>query len=176
MAGGRTHRWEIGAAWEASVAVTAAAYDVPAELIAAPSRGRGPRPPQQVWSAKKMAVHLTVIIADCDYASLARRLGLHRDTVASHCADMREAAADSELNEISAVALERLARFRLQQIGSQRIDALRAHLAMMSEALGELSEIGGAFGVAPFAVSSDGPPTTHPTDFEAAKKNVVRAA
>lgn len=165
MTGGLNRKWDIQAAWDAATAVTAMAFDVPAEIIAAPSRGRGPRPPRNVWTAKKMAVHLAVIIADCDYASLGRHLGLHRDTVASHCADMREASGESDLNEVSAVALERLARFRLQSLAAQRLEGLRAQMAMMEATLCELNALGSAGlpALSGALFSSDDHPTFHPT-------------
>lgn len=98
--------------WEAAVAVTASAYGVDAALIAAPSRGRGPRPPAHIWQAKKMAVHLAVIVADQGYKALAVELGMHKDTVCSHCADMRTVAeTDQDLEDLS-VGLERAVRLR----------------------------------------------------------------
>jgi hypothetical protein len=158
MSGGLVRKWDIAAAWDAAVATSASAFDVPAALIAAPSRGRGPRPPQSIWTAKKMAVHLTVIIADCDYASLGRFLGLHRDTVASHCADMREAAAGCDWSEIQAVALERTARLRTEQISSERTDALRAQVALMDDTLAQLNAA-----CRPYSAHPTLRPTTHPT-------------
>ena len=68
--------WKITDAWTAAATVTAAAYGVPAALITAPSRGRGPRPATAVQLPKKMAVYLAVVLAGCDYAALGRAIGL----------------------------------------------------------------------------------------------------
>lgn len=108
--------WPMAAAWSAAVEVTAVAYGVPPEVIAAESRGRGPRPPREVWQAKKMAVHLAIVLGQCDYAALGRQIGLHRDTVASHCAWVR----DSEDEGVGALAtsLQCLAANRLALSGT----------------------------------------------------------
>lgn len=106
--------WDMMAAWSVAADVAGAAYGVPAALITSPSRGRGPRPPRAVWAAKKMAVHLAVVLSDCDYAALGRRLGLHKDTVASHCAAIREACAACDQVEALSGALEVAAQHRLR--------------------------------------------------------------
>lgn len=147
----------IQAAWEAAVAVTANAYGVDAELIRAQSRGRGPRPPSEIWEPRKMAVHLAIIIADCSYASLGRVIGLHRDTVASHCAEMRDHILGEARAETASVALEKLARARLSTEVVQRIDAMRAQLAMLEETAGDL------VAMRPFGLSTDDLPTKSPT-------------
>ena len=102
--------WKITDAWTAAATVTAAAYGVPAALITAPSRGRGPRPATAVQLPKKMAVYLAVVLAGCDYAALGRAIGLHRDTVASHCAWMRHASAEDHELGVLIAALEISAR------------------------------------------------------------------
>lgn len=114
----RSHGFPTADAWDAVVAVTAPAYGVAAEILGAPSRGRGPRPPKEVWSARKMAVHLGVAVAGCDYAELGRHVGLHRDTVAGHCALMRAACADDDDMQVLARGLELAARTRLLAAGA----------------------------------------------------------
>lgn len=141
MAGG-VIRWPIGPAWSAAAQVSANAYGVQAPEITAPSRGRGPRPPQSVWAAKKMAVHLTVILTGADYACVGRHIGLHRDTVASHCAAMRQEASESDVIEVSAQALEQIARGLLERQVHGQIEAVRAHLAMLEASVGELHGAG----------------------------------
>jgi hypothetical protein len=91
--------WPMDAAWDAAVEVCAVGYGVAVDVIRAESRGRGPRPPRDTWQAKKMAVHLTVSLTNCDYAALGRAVGLHKDTIASHCAGIREAMAEDEAVE-----------------------------------------------------------------------------
>lgn len=155
MAGGLTKKWSMAQAWAASVEVTAAAYDADPRDVAVQSRGRGPRPFKKVWEARKIAVYLAVVLSDCGYAELGRLIGLHRDTVASHCADVRE-AADVDRDEVSLVALEAMARGRLGQFDRQRIDAMRAQLALLENVTGDLPLR---------TISSDSRPTLHPTDF-----------
>lgn len=113
MAGGAVRKWDIGEAWDVAVTVTAAAYGIAPEMLRAESRGRGPRPPKEAWLPKKMAVHLTVVLSGSDYAELARLTGLHRDTVASHCASVRELCAsdldaDVQAEGLLAFAVKRL--------------------------------------------------------------------
>lgn len=104
-------RPQILAAWRVAVEVAAQAYYVPPQAIRAPSRGRGPKPPAPVCEAKKVAIYLTVILVDgLQYAELAALIGLHKDTVSSHCAWAREA---DHLEEKIA-ALELLGRARIK--------------------------------------------------------------
>jgi hypothetical protein len=49
-----------------------------------------------VREPKKLALYVAVTLAGCDYASLSRHVGLHRDTVTSHCAEVRELCAADE--------------------------------------------------------------------------------
>lgn len=84
----------INLAWEAAVHVTAGAYRVDVGVLGAPGRGRGPRPPRDLWLPRKIAVYVAVLVADRDYAELGRHIGLSRDTVSSHCAEMRRACDD----------------------------------------------------------------------------------
>lgn len=112
MAGGLLRKFDLDAAWDAAVSVTATAYRVDGELISAASRGRGPRPPQAIWEAKKMAVFLVVVVSGQDYASVGRHIGLHRDTVASHCAGVRERCATDGDIETRAEALTEAALHR----------------------------------------------------------------
>ena len=60
-----------------------------------------------------MAVHVAVIVADCDYAELGRLIGLHKDTVASHCASVRDDCAISDQVERISELLVQLALVRL---------------------------------------------------------------
>ena len=162
-----TQRWDIGAAWEASAAICAATFNVPAVLITAPSRGRGPRPPANIWLAKKMAIHLAVVIADCGYAALGEKIGLHRDTVASHCAEIRAAAMKTERGELISTVLEFLARTRLQSLAEQQLATMRAQLAMLEATVRDFGQTGGdaapVIGFIQPAASSDIHPTLHPT-------------
>lgn len=107
-----TH-WPMDAAWASAAEVCAAAYRVSPEAILAPSRGRGPRPPADVWDAKKTAIYLTVVLSDCDYARVGRLIGLHKDTVSTHCAAVRNACADSADWEARVEGLALLAAHRL---------------------------------------------------------------
>lgn len=111
--GGYIQRCTICEAWDASVEVTAAAFAVDPELLRAESRGRGPRPPRAAWMAKKMAVHLAIVLAGCDYIALARLLRLHKDTVSSHCAAIRDACAGDDDFEQLSLSLEVCARLRI---------------------------------------------------------------
>lgn len=94
-------------AWQAAVAVTATAYGVDPALVSAPSRGRGPKPPPEIVEPKKVALYLTSMMTGCLYAELGRQVGLHKDTIASHCAELRErCAVDGEIEErVNALAL-----------------------------------------------------------------------
>jgi hypothetical protein len=152
------NRWSAIQGWEAAVTVTAAAYAIEPALLKAPSRGRGPRPPACVWEAKKMAVHLAVLVSGCDYAALGRELGLHRDTVASHCAEMRQRAAEDEYIETASQTLELLVRTTLERKAIGSLVASRAHLALFEEITRELIT------VMPLPPSSDPHPTAHPTE------------
>lgn len=111
-----THRWPIGDAWEAACEVTALTMGVDVDALRAPSRGRGPRPPKAAWMAKKMAVHVAVVLAECDYAVLGRLIGLHRDTIASHCAAIREACAGDDREDLRSEMLVGAASFRLEAL------------------------------------------------------------
>lgn len=102
MAGGHAHDepvvWPLEPAWDVAVKAVSAAYRVDPNSITAESRGRGPRPPEAIREPKKVAIYLAVTLTGCDYAALGRHVGLHKDTVTSHCAWAREACAgDAEL-------------------------------------------------------------------------------
>ncbi|HUO21693.1 MAG TPA: hypothetical protein VMU59_04190 [Caulobacteraceae bacterium] len=154
------HKWALAQAWPAAARVTAAAYAVDAAAIMAPSRGRGPRPAPEAWDAKKVAIYLAVCLSGCDYAALGRHVGLHKDTVSSHCADVRARLADADRDEISLEALEAIARGQLQRGELARLDAVRAQLMVLADVTAEL--VG----------SSDAHPTFHPTALENfSKKN-----
>ena len=145
--------WAVAPAWRVACETTALTYGVQVGLLTAPSRGRGPRPPAAVWEAKKIAVHVTVTLAGCSYWDLGRVIGLCRDTVSSHCADVRDRLRVDPSAEARLVAIERLARIRLMALERRQLDALRAHLALMEQAVAEFTDI----------PSSDAHPTFHPT-------------
>ena len=128
--GGATH-WPVDETWRTAAEVTATSYWVPAADLMAPSRGRGPRPPEHLWEAKKMAVHLTVLVSGCSYAALARTLGFHKDTITSQCAEMRDRVLMDDAMEVKSSALEALVRWRLQSVARERVDSLRAQLALL---------------------------------------------
>lgn len=141
--------WSLSSAWDCAVEVTAMAYGITPQELHAPSRGRGPRPPKSAWEPKKVAVHLTVVITDCGYAELGRHLGLHRDTVASHCAWARSAMANDEQLEGLAHALKlRLGKRAL----SQREEGLSRPV---DELIGTLRTMAGRWGANHPGPSSD---------------------
>ncbi|HEV2530929.1 hypothetical protein [Phenylobacterium sp.] len=113
-------------AWSIAGEITGGAYGLPADLLSSQSRGRGPRPPRAAWEARKMAVHLVILVLDCPYATLARAIGLNKDTVASHCADMREACAESDRVERLSEALETCLRTRLALVDLDGTRTLRS--------------------------------------------------
>ncbi len=104
---------DIALGWEAAAQVTASAFSLAPDQVAAASRGRGPRPPECVWLARKLAVHIAVVVTECDYAALGRHIGLHRDTVASHCASVRQLLGDDPELEALSEGLELGARRRI---------------------------------------------------------------
>lgn len=132
----------VAQAWDAAAEIVAAFYGVPATLLKASSRGRGPRPPEAAWMPKKVAVALAVILSDCRYADLAREIGLNKDTVASHCAAVRKAAFDDHALERQMDTMHAAAAVRLEltdRVGEAapahdhstprgRITALRMHM------------------------------------------------
>lgn len=122
----------IRAAWHAAVDVTASAYGLDVRHLLAESRGRGPRPPEEIWQAKKMAVHLAILLSGRSYSALAREIGFHRDTVCSHCAWMREARISDHRIEELANSLETSARLRLAS------GALTAREVALSDPLDKL--------------------------------------
>ncbi len=160
----------IADAWEAAVEVTAAAYRVDPAILKAASRGRGPKPPGHAIEAKKVAVYLAVVLAGCGYADLARHIGYHRDTVCSHCAEMRAAANDDEIEqrfeELRGAALVRLSvgsvaapSAMFHEVGTRAL-ILSMH-AQLAEALGLLRAL------------SVGQLSVHPTK-EADHENVIK--
>lgn len=158
-------RFGASAAWNAATAVAAAAYGVSEDVLKAESRGRGPRPPRAAWEAKKMAVHLAVLVSGCGYAELAATIGFHRDTIASHCAEMR--GRDSDSAEVSSEALEALTRARLERKMVDDVAAARAHLEALQLLAGDL--VTGGVNLS----SSDRHPPHHPTE-TADDGNVIR--
>ena len=158
--------WPIGEAWEAASDVAATAYRIEPELLRAASRGRGPRPPARCHEAKKMAVHLAVIVSGCSYAELARHMGFHKSTIAIHCHRMRAGVLMDDHDEISAEALETLVRARLAIAAKRRIDVTRAFLAQLADLAEDL--------ICPeINPSSSAHPSLHPS-LEAPRENIFR--
>lgn len=131
MTGGATRIWPVAEAWDAAVEVTAVVYGVSALVIRAESRGRGPRPPREVWEAKRMAVHVAVGLSNCDYAALGRHIGLHKDTISTHCAKAREACAGEEETAAIGEMLMATASTRLRALNP--IEAMRADAQAFSD-------------------------------------------
>lgn len=136
----RPHSWAPAQAWSICVDVVADTFGVDAALLTAESRGRGPRPPRRAWDAKKMAVHLTVLVSGCDRAELGRLIGLHKDTIASHCAEMQD-ATDEDTGELLSEALERIVRARLENNAIAHLAAEEARVAMLKETTRELISV-----------------------------------
>lgn len=157
MQRGRTHKWPVAETWRTAVEVTAQTYGLDPEELRRESRGRGPRPPEHTWEAKKMAIHVTVLVADCSYAELARRIGFHKDTVCSHCAEMRDRVLMDDAMEAKSSAVEQMVRFRLLNLARQRVDVVRAQLALLEAATAELGEVHA------LGASSVDQPSFHPT-------------
>lgn len=163
-------------AWLAATAVVARAYPgVTQPMLTAPSAGRaGPRPPRACWEAKKVAVHLTVSISGCDYAALGRHVGLHKDTVASHCAQVRDEITVNDRIGAQVAALELLAMQRCAAMTHTQIDAVRAHLAMLEDIVRDkATEQATLSDLAAGLASSDRHPTFHPTKAEQSQKRDV---
>lgn len=116
-----TKTWPADVAWLAVTEVAAAAYGVEPELLRAPSRGRGPRPPERAREPKKVAIYLTLMLSGSDCAALARHLGMHRDTVWSHCAEVR-LWADDDVIEQNLQVLAAAASVKLGLQPSRRAD------------------------------------------------------
>ena len=175
MAGGLTLKWGVAAAWEAAVEVTAAAFDVDPDGLRAESRGRGPRPAAELWAPKKMAVHVAVILADCGYAALGAHLGLHRDTVASHCASIRELAATDDRFEALSETLVAAGSFRLDALDQpamprrhrrKDVAPLANHAAMLAALQTYMQRVAGDL----VPILSDEAPL-HPTNSSDKKKS-----
>lgn len=161
--------WPLAVAWDAAVQASAAAYQVPPEAVSAESRGRGPRPPEAVREPRKLAVYIAVSLSGCDYAVLGRHVGLHKDTVASHCAWAREACALDDDFERRVEVLTAAAALSMQVAGVHpstarkiaavrratsldRLRALEEHMAkVFADARAALSDDV----IRPFPASSD---------------------
>lgn len=91
--------------------VVGAAYRVDPAIIRADSRGRGPKPPAHAIEAKKVAIFITVALCDCSYALLAKTIGYHKDTVCSHCDEVRrmcdDDAIEAEVDRLIGLAAKR---------------------------------------------------------------------
>jgi hypothetical protein len=108
---------DVASAWRAAVEVVAAAAGIDPDAIRGEGIRRGPRPSEAAREPKKIAIALAVTLSERSYASLARHVGLHKDTVCSHCADIRK-ACDDDVFEQRFEALLILARARV--CGRQR--------------------------------------------------------
>ena len=81
----------VKAAWKGAVTSTARAYDLKLKVLGSTAPGgRGPRTPPPYWFPRKVAIYVAIDAVDCTYAALAREIGMHRDTVASQCGEVRE--------------------------------------------------------------------------------------
>jgi len=110
-------RWPVARAWEVAVEITALAYGVDPAAITAETRGRGPRPPEAVREPKKIAVFVTIVLSGSDYTALARHLGMHKDTISSHCASVREACcADVIERQVEAILATSAMRLELAKL------------------------------------------------------------
>jgi hypothetical protein len=110
---GAARTWPVAKAWAVAVEVVATSYGLDPEVLRAESRGRGPRPPEDAREPKKIAVFLAVALSNCAYAALARHISLHKDTIASHCDDVRDACAKDYTREQLVDALMILGAGRL---------------------------------------------------------------
>lgn len=151
------YRWPVAETWSTAVALIAAAYGLEEHELRQDSRGRGPRPPERTWEARKMALHLTVSVADCSYKRLADHIGFHKDTVTSACADVRNEVLASDELETKAHALEALVRRRLEGLAGERVSLARAELAVL--------EMAAAGVICPSSVAH---PSIHPSKPEGA--------
>jgi hypothetical protein len=138
VGGGLIRRWDMAAAWDAAVHVCASAYGLDEEGLRAKSRGRGPRPAERVWQPKKIAVHLTVAIAECGYAALGRLVGLHKDTIASHCASVRAECAGDAALEAFVHTLEDEVKTQLRLNARRELLASRARAAQLEREIAEI--------------------------------------
>ncbi|HEY1447493.1 MAG TPA: hypothetical protein VGF33_03075 [Caulobacteraceae bacterium] len=116
----------IREAFEAAADAVAGVFDLDPDDILAPSRGRGPRPPPEVWGPKKLVVYLTVASTNATYAEVARAVVLHKDTVASHCADVRRETDRDTQDALIEVLRDRLARAPSDRTLRRRRQMLRA--------------------------------------------------
>jgi hypothetical protein len=126
----------IAAAWRAAVAVTARAYALNPEALAASSGAR--RADRAYWEPRKLALYVAVLTADCTYAGLAQVIGMHRDTVTSQCEEVRKAAASSPLLERRTVVLEMRARQAWAALLVEVVEEAGAGLARAYELMGML--------------------------------------
>ena len=110
---GGVSKWAVDEAWEAAGNVVASAYRVDVALLRAESRGRGPKPLEELREPRKIAVYLTVLLSDCSGAELAARLRLHKDTINSHAAEIRkrllvDGDLETRIDALALLATERL--------------------------------------------------------------------
>lgn len=97
----------LNLAWLEAVKATATIMRVRVtDLVAADPR-RGWRPPKAVWDAKKVAIYGAVGATGCRYAPMGRAIGLHRDTIAEHCASVRQDPALRLFGELVAADIGR---------------------------------------------------------------------
>lgn len=156
----------LAEAWAAATAAVASAYGVEAELLRAESRGRGPRPPARVREPKKLAMHLTVVLSGCSYAELGQATGHHKDTVASHCEDVRGAILADDAVEAAAAQVEGLARAHLELRARTHAQAARGFASALEAAAQQVGDTGGG------VISS----VAHPTLFAASSVGLTARA
>lgn len=130
--------WPLADSWAAATEAVSGAYGVSVNVLRAESRGRGARPPANTWEAKKMAVHLAVILSACSYAELARLVGYNRDTITSHCAAVREACALDEEMQAKSEALHRFAVGRLEAAEQIRAPAFAVEPETTAQAMARM--------------------------------------
>lgn len=108
------HPHTVELAWQAAVWLTARAYKLDAKVLGSTAAGgRGPRTPTPYWRARKVAIYVTVEIADCTYAAVARAIGMHRDTVTSQVDEVRGLIEADRLLAQLVETLEQYGRRRL---------------------------------------------------------------
>jgi hypothetical protein len=129
----------LKAAFELAATAAASAYDVNPAAITAPSRGRGYKPPAEVAAAKKLALWLTVASTSCGYAELGRAIGLHRDTVCSHCADVRAETLDDDVEDLAEALRGRLVKTISARTGRWRAAQLTRALAAIHPTSSDIS-------------------------------------
>jgi len=156
---GLAKTWPVEDAWHAAVAVVAATYGLETQLLTQESRGRGARPPPAAWMAKKTAVWLAIALSGCRYVDAARALRLHKDTISSHCEDVRRAASDEgfevQLDSLHALAIARLETVPAKRAAHDPQISLRSLLLSICERLTRIESRLDALADHPFATDEN---------------------